>query len=468
MKHFGLIFLLILTSLLLTSCLDTYAPDNPITGSTGYLKIVNTTNAPITVTWAADNSIDVVEANSYTTFEFGLESSITGVKGISTSYTCEGEYLYSENFSNIIYENQTTVRTLDADCGCLKLVNSTNAPMTVTWTSDNSYDIVNANSLKTFKFLMRDSKNNPKGILTSYTCEGLYIQSQLFTDMINVGQTTIRSMASNPGFLKIENNTNADVVVSWYSDNSQNIIPANSNQNFEIGIGSDKTGSKSISISYSCSGLYLHTTEFTDHIYAGQTSYRTLNPDKGCINFVNNTSGYVLITVPGMDDPITIGAHSNYTQSWLMTGYNANTTFSCTGDFVFSETNDLTVHVNNTGTRTINATGAAIKVLNNSSVTISSVYLSPHSDTTWGSDDLSGTIAPGEYVTWTVSAIDWDVKVVDSQANYAAWSNNGNLALNEMLVINYDMSKQNHDISNKTDGIGSSHEGQFRIQQIRK
>ncbi|HOH46435.1 MAG TPA: hypothetical protein PLX59_01230, partial [Candidatus Cloacimonadota bacterium] len=53
----------------------------------------------------------------------------------------------------------------------------------------------------------------------------------------------------------------------------------------------------------------------------------------------------------------------------------------------------------------------AILLVNGSNRTITNVYLSPSGDVSWGDDDLSGDIAPGASVSWTVTEGSWDIKV---------------------------------------------------------
>jgi hypothetical protein len=271
---------------------------------------------------------------------------------------------------------------------------------------------------------------------------------------------------TNLGYLKIVNNTNAVVTVTWTADNSHSNVSANSYRIFEFDVRGSITDPKAVSTTYTCDGLYLHSVTFTDEIDLGQTTVRSLYPDRGCIDFVNNTAGHVDVTIPGLNDPITIIANSHFEQAWLLDGQSATANFTFAGDFVFTDSDNMTVNLNETGTYNINATGAAIKVKNMSSVDITQVYLSPNSDLEWGNNDLIGTIAPGNYVTWTVTPNAWDVLVVDINDNFMAYGNTSYFDYNEMLVINYPLPNKNKATFTKNKGAGSGHEGLFKIHQV--
>lgn len=73
-------------------------------------------------------------------------------------------------------------------------------------------------------------------------------------------------------------------------------------------------------------------------------------------------------------------------------------------------------------TLTVEADAGCLEIYNASSYTIDEVYLEPSYETTWGSDELSGTLGYGESTYWRISADsygdDWDVKIVTTTGTY--------------------------------------------------
>jgi len=66
-----------------------------------------------------------------------------------------------------------------------------------------------------------------------------------------------------------------------------------------------------------------------------------------------------------------------------------------------------------TTTTTLAPATGELKIVNNTSKTFTTVYLSPTTATTWGSDQCTHTISPGE--TWTLTLVtpnDYDLRVV--------------------------------------------------------
>ncbi|MDO9576714.1 MAG: hypothetical protein Q7J16_02405 [Candidatus Cloacimonadales bacterium] len=84
------------------------------------------------------------------------------------------------------------------------------------------------------------------------------------------------------------------------------------------------------------------------------------------------------------------------------------------GEYIFNEVIRRTVKPGSTAKIDIDTNAGEIVVYNESySFYIEEVYISPSDDTSWGDNDLSGTIGPGNLVSWYVTPGFWDVKVVD-------------------------------------------------------
>jgi hypothetical protein len=89
-------------------------------------------------------------------------------------------------------------------------------------------------------------------------------------------------------------------------------------------------------------------------------------------------------------------------------------TIDFNGNFVFANSITRNVYKGLVTTIDITADGGAIKVINDSTTTITEVYLSPSDDTSWGENDLVGTITPNGEVLWTVTPGQWDIKLLDN------------------------------------------------------
>ena len=84
------------------------------------------------------------------------------------------------------------------------------------------------------------------------------------------------------------------------------------------------------------------------------------------------------------------------------------------GEYIFNEVISRTVKPGSTVKIDIDTNAGEIIIWNDSySFYITEVYLSPSSDPYWGSNDLSGTIGPGQWVSWYVTPGWWDILVVD-------------------------------------------------------
>ena len=89
------------------------------------------------------------------------------------------------------------------------------------------------------------------------------------------------------------------------------------------------------------------------------------------------------------------------------------------GLYVFAFDEEYEITAGSTTREEIYADGGAIAIVNDHpTLSIVEAYLSPSSDATWGSNDLSSTITPGTSYFWTVSAGSWDVRIVDNLDAY--------------------------------------------------
>lgn len=84
------------------------------------------------------------------------------------------------------------------------------------------------------------------------------------------------------------------------------------------------------------------------------------------------------------------------------------------GLYIFRGYSDRYIQIGDVDIMSITSDGGAIQIINNSPHTITNVYLALASSTTWGSDDLTGTIPPGGSTIWTTTPGVWDIRIVNN------------------------------------------------------
>ncbi len=88
------------------------------------------------------------------------------------------------------------------------------------------------------------------------------------------------------------------------------------------------------------------------------------------------------------------------------------------GDFVFSNSVSKTIKPGSTAKVDIFSNAGIICIENETFYDITEVYLSPSDDSSWGSNDLYGTIGYWEYAEWLVTAGYWDVMFYATDGYY--------------------------------------------------
>jgi hypothetical protein len=151
----------------------------------------------------------------------------------------------------------------------------------------------------------------------------------------------------------------------------------------------------------------------------------------GTLVVQNGTSGDLIVKIEAVSS--TVAANTSTSQSWDLQYFplgiyeeDKTVTYSAEGIFTTPTGNKTAkVTAQKTTTVTVNADSGAISVQNTSTTySIVGVYISPSTDTTWGLNDLTGTIGPGQTYYFRVdpnpSGVNYDVKLVD---NYGySWS----------------------------------------------
>ena len=88
------------------------------------------------------------------------------------------------------------------------------------------------------------------------------------------------------------------------------------------------------------------------------------------------------------------------------------------GEFVFSNSVSKTIKPGSTARVDIFSDAGVIRIENETFYDITEVYLSPSDDTSWGSNDLYGTIGYWEYAEWLVTPGYWDVRFYATDGYY--------------------------------------------------
>ncbi len=88
------------------------------------------------------------------------------------------------------------------------------------------------------------------------------------------------------------------------------------------------------------------------------------------------------------------------------------------GEFVFSNSVSKTIKPGSTARVDIFSDAGVIRIENETFYDITEVYLAPSDDTSWGSNDLYGTIGYWEYAEWLVTPGYWDVRFYATDGYY--------------------------------------------------
>ncbi len=182
--------------------------------------------------------------------------------------------------------------------------------------------------------------------------------------------------------------------------------------------------------------------------------------DEATMRIRNNSSATVWFEVDN-GELMSLSSNSSWSRTYSSDRY---VRVDYTGDHVFSGTRNLDLQLGKTTTFDIFADGGAIKLLNNSSVTIYSVFLSPSSSSSWGVDQLGNQLLyPNNYKLWTVSQNTWDIKVVDTFGEtYFVW--NSYVPMDQTIQLIFTDAKKG-DSKHKADGIDQAANASYKIER---
>jgi hypothetical protein len=142
--------------------------------------------------------------------------------------------------------------------------------------------------------------------------------------------------------------------------------------------------------------------------------------EDGELRIRNRSTTDVNVTLD-YESSLVIRPSENYSRFY---NTNQDVRVSYDGLYLFSGVQNRYVELGSVNVLTLISDGGAILLVNSSNRTITNVYLSPSGDVSWGQDDLSGDIAPGASVSWTVTEGFWDIKVKNNLGQeYSVFSN---------------------------------------------
>lgn len=183
--------------------------------------------------------------------------------------------------------------------------------------------------------------------------------------------------------------------------------------------------------------------------------------EEATLKIKNNSSAQIWFTIDN-GDVTGLTANSTWSKTYSSDRY---VIVDYTGEHVFSDSETLDIELGKTTSLNVYADGGAIKINNNSSVTIYSVYLSPSTSSSWGVDQLgSELLYSGNYKLWTVSQNTWDIKLVDIAGNsYYAYDKY--VPMDETYTINFVDSYKGEHAGKKKDGADPEFNVSYKVEK---
>ncbi len=134
------------------------------------------------------------------------------------------------------------------------------------------------------------------------------------------------------------------------------------------------------------------------------------------------------------------------------------------GNHLFSGNIQVSVNLGRITNFDIVADGGAIRINNQTNLTITQVYISPITSPLWGDNQLTGNIGPGGSVLWTVAPGSWDIKVVDSNDD-DFFLMNRYVPLDTTVNVNFTYGKEWHSSDCKLAGFDPDFGIKYNIEQ---
>jgi len=182
--------------------------------------------------------------------------------------------------------------------------------------------------------------------------------------------------------------------------------------------------------------------------------------EDGTLRVRNRTNALAWFSVDYGTD-IYLESFNNWSRSYVS---DRNVRIDYNGNHLFSSTINTTVNLGHLTNFDIVADGGAIRITNQTNLTITAVYISPVLSPVWGNNQLTGTIQPGGSVLWTVSQGTWDIRVVDSNGD-DFFLMNRNVPLDTTINVTFSFGKDWHTTDPKIAGIDPACGDSFNIEQ---
>lgn len=228
--------------------------------------------------------------------------------------------------------------------------------------------------------------------------------------------TSCGPSSTNPhhdtGILRINNNTNANVSVSFLNI-SDDVIDANSYTDYTITTNKFNPDDKSATFNVSSEGTYSSLGSISATVYTGETTTLDVDADIGVLHVINATNGPITIAWGSTSYDIASGHSDDYSFDLPSTN-SQSTTYNIEGQYVLSFNETTTITRDDTFDYTVYADAGCLEVLNSSGVTITQIFVSLSSNSNWGSNDLDNDLNTGYFVQFTLDPDSYDIKIVDS------------------------------------------------------
>lgn len=208
---------------------------------------------------------------------------------------------------------------------------------------------------------------------------------------------------------------NVDMQLTVRIDGSEYSVSANSSVDIKVEL-ENSSDEEAFEVEYKISGREDYMQEYvilsegsieTVIVNPGNTSYYTLESYQVDGNITGDFSGTYF----------DIDWYNNVTfEIPMLENEDSSFSLNYSGRFVFEENEFVNVEEGFDYTYNIYPNCGEIVIENQSSFyTIVEVYISPSTDTSWGLNDLEGTIYSNQSVTWKAEQGSWDIKFVDNE-----------------------------------------------------
>lgn len=190
-------------------------------------------------------------------------------------------------------------------------------------------------------------------------------------------------------------------------------IAANGSRTYVIDTGKIAGNRATASLAIHYYGDYLQDKTENISIINGTTVNYYLDADCGQLRINNNCNCPVSVFFSG-DSLFTIDNNGYAVYKYKPEdGLSTLVTYSYNGIYVFPITRSTTIYTDFTTPININPNGGALSIINDSNGLVEHLYMRSTSTNTWGPDLLTQYLYPGNTLTLTIGAGNYDIKLID-------------------------------------------------------